>query len=308
MDTQKCKYLIAIAEHQSFSRAAEASFVTQPYLSRLVSEIEQNLGIRLFTREKKQVTLTRAGEFYLEYCKNLVLMEDNIRSELRNFSENKKGRIRLGMSPANGSYILPQALTEFQADFPEIQVLVDDEDDRTMLNKTLEGTLDITFFCLPEYPKELSYQLIRMEPILLVLPPNHYLGREEAKGNYVNPPFFTPDDLRRLQFESFVSLHPSKGISMYANDIFHHCNFTPNIRYTFRNVETAFRMAAYGNGYTFIPQNAARFSFFQDPPFFFQISLDAREIYCRSHVVSYRKGRRLGIVENALISCIRKYA
>lgn len=308
MDTQKCKYLMSIAEHQSFSRAAEAMFVTQPYLSRVVQEIEQNLGAKLFRREKNRVTLTRAGEFYLDYCKNLVLMEDNIRSEMRNFSENRKGRIRIGMSPANGSYILPQALTEFQGAYPDIQVIVDDGDDQAMLNKTLEGSLDITFFCLPEYPNELAYQLIRMEPILLVLPPNHPLGQEDAKGNYEDPPLLTLDTMKRLQFDSFIGLSKSKGIGMYAEDLFRRCGIVPQTRYSFHNIETAFRMAAYGNGYTFIPQTAARFSKFSDPPFFFQISLDTMEIFHRSHVAAYRKNHRLNMAENMLINFIRKYA
>ena len=306
MDTQKCKYLMAIAEQQSFSKAAEAMFVTQPYLSRLVLEMEEDLGVKLFRREKKQVTMTRAGEFFIEYCKNLVMLENNMKSELLNFSENIKGRIRIGMPAGNGSYILPQALKDFKQSFPEVEVLVDDGDN--LISKLLDGNLDINFMCLPEYPEGLEYQLMRLEPILLVLPPGHPLGTSEAKGNYTDPPIIGREDIRRLRYDSFISLHKSKGIRLYADDIFRQCDFTPNTRYTFRNIETAYRMAANGNGYTFIPQIAAAFSSFSEPPFFFQISINSQEVCHRAHVFLYKKGRHLGIIEQALVDCVRKYA
>ena len=309
MDTVKCRYLIAIAEQQSFSKAAAASFVSQPYLSRLVQETEAELGTRLFIREKTRVCLTRAGERYIDYCRDLIQMEKNMRSDLREFAEQKRGRIRIGISSSNGSYILPFALPEFCASYPDIEVSVSDGlREETMVDNLRSAVLDIAFFSRPVCPEDLDWQLIRQEPILLVLPPEHPAGIPEARGNYEEAPYFYRKDLEKLQHDPFIALHPEKGIGQIARDIFSRCGFAPRTVFTLNNVETAYRMAARGLGYTFIPQIAARYSAFETPPCYFRNSLDASELYCRTHIAAYRKEHRLGSVENALISCIRKYA
>lgn len=308
MDTQKCKYFIAVAKNKSFSRAAEEIYVSQPYVSRQILELESELGTKLFIRERKNVTLTPAGEYFLHYCENMLIMEANMQSEMRSFSQKKKGKIRIGISPAIGSYILPVALADYKRTFPDLTIQVDDGDDQLIFKKILDGSLDICFFSLPELPDKFDYQLIRMEPLLLVLPPNHPLGTPEAKGNYANPPYCYSADLKRLQFDPYIGMYKTKGIAMYADRIFQQCEIQPKTIYTFRNIETAYRMAALGHGYTIIPQTVARYSHFMEEPYYYQISLDAQKVFCRTMVAAFRKGRHLGSTESALISCIRKYA
>ncbi len=307
MDNRKYQYFIAIAEQGSFSKAARVLYVSQPYLSRLVSDLEKELDVKLFRREKNLLSLTQAGEYYLNYCRSMVLMHDNMKSELIGFSEHTKGRIRIGMSTSNGSYILPPALKEFKNECPNVFVSIDDEDDQALLKKTLDGSLDMSFFCLTDYPDELDTALIRTEPILLVLPPGHPMGRPEAKGNYLNPPCIGKEDLLMLRFDPFISIYKTKGMALHTGQIFRACGFKPVTAYEFHNVETALQMTKQGHGYTFTPQLIAKSVEFQDPPYYYFVSLDSQSILQRSHVAAFRKGRKLNRAENTLITCIRKY-
>ncbi|RGY97233.1 LysR family transcriptional regulator [Clostridium sp. AM58-1XD] len=308
MDLLKCRYIITIADQQSFSKAAATMFVSQPYLSKLVADIENELGSRLFIREKNKVYLTKAGECYIKYAKELLLTEQNMLADLREFSEGNKGRITIGFPPTNGSYILPYAFRDFRSMYPDVEIIIEENDNQSLMEHTLNATIDLCFFSLLEYPADLDFELIKMEPILLVLPPGHPLGTPEAKGNFKNPPFFHKKDIEKLAADPCLTLKKNKGIGMIAYDIFEQCQITPNVIFETNNIETAYRMAATGSGFTFIPEICTRFSTFDEEPYYYKISLDLKEVYHRSHVAAFRKGRNLQTMEKALIDVIRKYA
>ena len=95
-------YVIAVAECKSISQAAEMLYISQPSLSRYLSNLENELGVNLFVRTLNGTELTAAGKIYLEYAKEIKLLKETMNSKLKELKREKKSRIRIGM-PLNAA-------------------------------------------------------------------------------------------------------------------------------------------------------------------------------------------------------------
>lgn len=298
MNTEQFKYLLAIAEFQSFSKAADNLFITQPYLSKLVASIEAELGIQLFERGHKQITITPAGKYYLEYIKESLYAEQKMRSRISEMAAHQTARLRLGIPPAHGSYILPQILKKFRFLYPGVHIILEEHNNQALMDYIQNSAVDLCCFSSPEYKENLDYEIIEREKILMVLPPHHPFGEEAAIGNYANPASFPEEKMSQLTNETFVILSKSQGIGKYTRDIFEKYKINPDIVMETKNIETAYRLAATGVGITFIPQICTGFSKFDEEPFYYTVGVPPLE---RQVVIAYQKGRQLSKIEEDFI-------
>lgn len=304
MDLMKIRYILSIAEFRSFSKAANALFVSQPYLSRLVSEMECDLGIKIFERSRGTITLTQAGVCYLDYAKKMLALEQEAESVLSDFSSYKRGVIKIGIPFTRGSYILPQILCQFNAAYPDIHVQIEESDNHTLLEHTTSGLLNLCFFSMLEYPPEIDIEIIKEEVIYLVLPPSCDFKPADIRDNNDGDPTFSFHDMHKLDGFPFIALPENKGMGMVARQIFEQYHINPQIAYETSNVETAYRMAAYGLGATFVPEICTRFSKFDNTPHYYKIGFPP---YRWSNVVAYRKSYPLNAAEKLLIQLAKKY-
>lgn len=118
MDHDKYKYILAVAEYQSFSKAADALFISQPYLSKVVSTIERDLGVRLFDRNHMPLSVTAAGKCYIDYIKTVLHAEQQMYAGLTDISEHSSGTISLGIGSTHCSYLMPDVFRRFQDLYP----------------------------------------------------------------------------------------------------------------------------------------------------------------------------------------------
>lgn len=299
MNTQQFKYILAIAEYQSFSKAAENLFVTQPYLSKLVASIENELGTQLFERNRNSLTVTPAGRCYLEFIQEHLYAEQKMRSRISELTTLKIAKLKLGIPSAHGSYILPQILEKFRFLYPGVHIVLEEHSNQTLMDYILNSAVDLCCFSSPEYSHELDYEVIEREKLLMVLPPDHPLGHIWAKGNFSNPCPFPEDLLNQLSNEKFVVLSKSQGMGRYAREIFERYQIHPDIVMETKNIETAYRLAAIGIGITFIPQICTGFSNFEKAPYYYTIGNPPME---RQVVIAYRKGRELSNIERDFIN------
>ena len=122
MDHDKYKYILAVAEYQSFSKAADALFISQPYLSKVVSTIERDLGVRLFDRNHMPLSVTAAGKCYIDYIKTVLHAEHQMYAGLTDISEHSSGTISLGIGSTHCSYLMPDVFRRFQDLYPHIRI------------------------------------------------------------------------------------------------------------------------------------------------------------------------------------------
>ena len=110
MDSAEVKYILTIAEHRSISKAADALFISQPNLSRILINIEKDLGVKLFDRSCLPIKTTPAGEVCVKYCNQIDALLKSMSADIIGISRHNTPRITIGVPPVRGSYLLPLVL------------------------------------------------------------------------------------------------------------------------------------------------------------------------------------------------------
>jgi len=180
MTLQELKYLVALADHGHFGKAAEACFITQSTLSTQIKKLEDFLGITLFDRSLKRVTPTPIGKEILAAARNMVEGAEHI-CELAKHSQNPMARtLHLGVIPTLGPYYLPHALTLAHKKHPDLRLLLREEMTPQILEHLTDGKLDAGLLALPVTDDSLRVEPLFYEPFFAALPAGHPLAKREV--------------------------------------------------------------------------------------------------------------------------------
>jgi LysR family transcriptional regulator, hydrogen peroxide-inducible genes activator len=170
------EYLVAVADHRHFGRAAEASFVSQPTLSTQIRKLEQELGVELIERNPGNVLLTPAGERVVDRARAVLREADSIRVIARQATDPESGSIRLGIFPTLGPYLLPHVVPAIHARFPNLELLLVEEKTEVVLGRLRTGTLDAGILALPVPDTHLHVEPLFEEDFVLAVPAGHPLA------------------------------------------------------------------------------------------------------------------------------------
>jgi LysR family hydrogen peroxide-inducible transcriptional activator len=180
MTLQELKYLVALADHGHFGRAAEACFITQSTLSTQIKKLEDFLGVTLFDRSLKRVTPTPIGREILQAARNIVEESERIRELAKHAQDPMARTIHLGVIPTLGPYYLPHALTLVHKKHPDLRLLLREEMTPQILEHLLEGKLDAGLLALPVSDDSLRVEPLFYEPFFAALPAGHALAKREV--------------------------------------------------------------------------------------------------------------------------------
>jgi LysR family hydrogen peroxide-inducible transcriptional activator len=179
MTLQELKYLVALADHGHFGRAAEACFITQSTLSTQIKKLEDFLGVTLFDRSLKRVTPTPIGREILQAARNIVEETQRIREVAQHAQDPMTRTLHLGVIPTLGPYYLPHALTLAHRKHPGLRLLLREEMTSQILEHLIDGKLDAGLLALPVADDALRVEPLFHEPFFAALPAGHALaGRE----------------------------------------------------------------------------------------------------------------------------------
>jgi LysR family transcriptional regulator, hydrogen peroxide-inducible genes activator len=182
MNLRDLSYLVALAEHRHFGRAAEASFVSQPTLSTQIRKLEDELGVALVERTPRKVLLTETGREIARRARGVLSQVDEIKSIAQRTRDPESGTIRLGIFPTLGPYLLPHVIPHLRQRFPRLELLLREEKTEQILGMLREGTLDAGILALPMHDESLHVEFLFEEPFVLAVPDNHPLaGRQCLK-------------------------------------------------------------------------------------------------------------------------------
>lgn len=120
MELRVLRYFLTLAREENISRAAEALFITQPTLSRQLAELEQELGVKLFERGKRKITLTQEGLLLRRRAEEMSVLEDKIACEFKQCDENLSGIITIGAAETKAAEIFPALITSFREKHPAV--------------------------------------------------------------------------------------------------------------------------------------------------------------------------------------------
>ena len=118
MDLREQEYVVALARHQSITKAAEELYISQPTLSIFLNRLEERMGVPLFDRVGKRLVPTCAGALYVRSAREMLAIQNEFRGELNDMIQGSAGRLRLGLHLRRGRYLLPKVLTEFERSYP----------------------------------------------------------------------------------------------------------------------------------------------------------------------------------------------
>lgn len=179
MTLQELKYLVALADHGHFGRAAEACFITQSTLSTQIKKLEDFLGVTLFDRSLKRVTPTPIGREILQAARNIVEESERIREVAKHAQDPMTRTIHLGVIPTLGPYYLPHALTLVHKKHPGLRMLLREEMTPQILEHLAEGKLDAGLLALPVTDDSLRVEPLFYEPFYAALPAGHPLAKRD---------------------------------------------------------------------------------------------------------------------------------
>lgn len=247
MNLRDLQYLVALADHRHFGRAAEASFVSQPTLSTQIQKLERELGVDLVERGPRQVMLTGAGEGVVEHARIVLAEADTIRAIARRATDPESGSLRLGLFPTLAPYLLPHVVSPLRQRFPNLELLLVEEKTDVVIERLLDGRLDVGLLALPVDQPGLQQELLFTEEFVLAVPATHSLA--QAGG---------PVDISVLVDEDMLLLEEGHCLRDQALDV---CQLTgAKERRGFRatSLETLRQMVAAGVGITLLPELAVQ--------------------------------------------------
>lgn len=247
MDIRHLAYFSEVAKHLSFSKAAAALYVSQPSISKAIKNLEMDLGVPLFYRSTKQLELTDAGKAVLTNAQNVLESFQNLKSELNDVIEIKKGEIRIGIPPIVGAAFYSKLIIQFKAMYPEIDIRLTEVGTKMIKQGIEEGSLDVGLVC--SYPKRSDgFEAMRLlkDPLMLVV---HQENRLAAQPNIrISETAGEPLILYRKDF----SLH-DRILEEYARQ-----GFTPKIVCESSQKDFLIELVEAKLGITFLPSKICR--------------------------------------------------
>ncbi|RDH84856.1 MAG: LysR family transcriptional regulator [endosymbiont of Galathealinum brachiosum] len=174
MDIQNLSAFITVSEKQSFSKAAELLFITQPAVSKRIAALETELNTRLFDRIGRQVQLTEAGRALLPSALRILAELEESKRAIGNLNEKVSGKLSIATSHHIGLHRLPPVLRAYTRKYPDVDLDLQFMDSEEACNCVLKGEVDLAIATLPEqdWPK-LQSQIIWRDPLDVVISTQH---------------------------------------------------------------------------------------------------------------------------------------
>lgn len=174
---QQLQYLVAVADHGHFGRAAAACYVSQPGLSAQVRELERRLGTALVERSQKGALLTERGAAAVERARAILRDVDDLVATCRHSEGTISGLVRMGVIPTIAPYLLPRALPAVRARFPDCQLQLREDRTDPLVELLRSGGLDVLLLALPVTADHLVQVPLAEDRFLLAVPAGHRLAR-----------------------------------------------------------------------------------------------------------------------------------
>lgn len=198
MDIRQLRFFIAVAEELNFRRAAEKSHITQPALSRRIKALEEELGVSLFERDKRNVFLTPAGTQFIKAARQGLNTIDAGVRELKHLSDTGAGLTVGYVEYANFPFV-PKVFKRFRDHYPNVRVTQRELNPTEQIRLLKEGALDVSFTGLPLRDDALAYQAIMRSRWKLAVSSEHPLN---AKAEIGTPDL---DDEPIILFPRFIN-------------------------------------------------------------------------------------------------------
>lgn len=244
MELRHLRYFIAVADALSFRKAAETLHISQPPLSQQIMNLEQELGVSLFLREKNRIKLTPEGALFLDRAKAILADAAAAARETRAAAKGETGTLHIHFISSASAGMLQERVMKFKKAWPKVVITLSQSTGEQIITDVLEERIDIGFVRTPvTCPKEVEQKLILREDHIIALPARHPLTRKKS---------LSPKD---LQHEKLI-IYPRTGGAEVFDDvisIFRESGISPTIIQEAPEQLTTAGLVAAGMGYSIVP-------------------------------------------------------
>jgi DNA-binding transcriptional LysR family regulator len=280
MELRQLRYLVALADEQSFTRAAEREHIAQPALSQQIQKLEQELGLPLVERTTRRVSITDAGNLLVARARRVLTELESARQELDRVRGIQTGHVALGAMNTMGPVDITAVIAAFHELHPQVELTVRENNSDALAEMLRVDVVDLAFLSVTERVEShgLALQQILMEELVVVLPKNHPLaGREEIK-------------MIDLAHEEFISYREGARLRELLIGAAHEAGFTPKILLESNQSRRIRRLVGRGLGVAILPRSHAIGVGTNDP-----ISVErlVDPPLARDITLAWRSGRRL---------------
>jgi LysR family transcriptional regulator, transcription activator of glutamate synthase operon len=247
MELRQLRYLVALADEQSFTRAAEREHIAQPALSQQIQKLEKELGLPLVERTTRRVSITDAGNMLVARARRVLTELESARQEIDRVRGVQTGHVIVGAMNTMGPVDITLVLARFHELHPRVELTVREDNSDALAEMLRVDALDLAFLSVTERVEShgLALQQILMEELVVVLPKDHALaGREEIKMI----------DLARSEFVSYREGARLRELLVGAAN---EAGFSPRIVMESNESRRIRRLVARGLGIAILPRSHA---------------------------------------------------
>lgn len=250
MEFRQLESFCAVVRYQSFTKAAEKLYISQPTISTHIRMLEQEFNSRLIIRTTKNIEITPHGKELFACAQKIFTLKNDL---IQKWSEENKKIIRIGASTIPADYILPEVLPLFCQKYPDIQLHIHQNDSSNILQSILNGKFTISMVGMKSFEKEFDFVPFFHDEIVLITP------KQEKFLHFAQKAFNQDDLISLLKKETIILREQGSGSKKRLESYFEQINLSEkslNIIARLNDQESIKKLVASGLGISFISDKA----------------------------------------------------
>lgn len=274
----KMDYVYAVYKEQSFTKAAQKLYISQPCLSAAIKKIEEEIGMPLFERRYSSVRPTKIGLDYIKAAEEIMNIQNNFAARINDINNIEYGSITIGGSNYVSSYILPGIVSRFSEMYPKIEISLTETGSVELEKKLNNEEIDLIIDSFDdEKILHECYPLLN-EKILLAVPKAFRCNNGLQKYQLMPDDLFSLNSnnlpalsIKHFKNENFILLKSGNNMHKHAMEIFQKGKFTPKVSFYLDQLLTSYALAASNNGVCFVTDTMFKYHRFKDDVILYNI-------------------------------------
>lgn len=242
MNIEVLKTFCDLVDTGSFSKAAEANFISQSAVSQQLAKLERGLSTQLINRGGGAVVPTEAGKVFYQGAKDILRRHDQLLREVRSATDSVRGTLRVGTIYSVGFYLLDPFIRKFLRSHPEVSLQVEYAPWDRIYSAVMNEEMDLGVVACPEKRRAIEVVPLANEELVAVFPPAHALAKRSR---------IEPGDLEGEKFIAFESSIPTRR---HIDKLLMECGVRPNVVMEFDNIELLKRAITVDAGVSILPR------------------------------------------------------
>lgn len=243
MEFRQLKYFLEVAKFKSITKASESLHISQPALSKMIKNLEDELGMSLLIRTNKTSDLTDAGMIVMDYAQKMMVLGDEMSNTINDLTNLSRGQIHIGLPPIIGSLFFPKVMAKFHQQYPNVQINITEYGAARVVKSVEEGEIELGVAVLPIEEQNFNvYPIVTEEMKLLV----HYEHRLASRKSI---------HLKELKDEEFIFYSEEFALHQIMWGQFIDQGFEPKILFKSSQWDFMSEIVAANLGVTALPES-----------------------------------------------------